>query len=146
MSYCEEFTTPLAAAYSSTSPASPDFDHRLEAGAHELDYEMKSFYATQQLYAHGIAGQAGEGAPAEFGDDLEKLGLQKNGLAMAVPGVCEDDDMARSSGDSDQDRDDSESGRVILLFFLLLYTLMLKTSSRIISLYSKRIEFPRFFL
>lgn len=111
--YAEEFSTPFPAAAYSASPPSPDFDHRLEVGAHDLDYEMKSFYAGQQLYA---ASQVGESA-AVFGEDIDKMGLQKNSLAMAVPGVCEEDEMAHSSGDSDQDRDDSESGMVILYPF-----------------------------
>lgn len=100
--YNEDFTSAFPSY--ATSPVSPEFDHRLETGAQELDYEMKSFYsASQKLYTHGaMHGDNGE---------VDKLELQKNHeLEEAVSSVCQGDDMAHLSGDSDQDRDDSESG------------------------------------
>lgn len=111
--YHDDFATPTAFSPYATSPVSPDFDHRLEVNSQEIDYDMKSFYSGQQFRAPGI--NHGDHV-VDFNVEMEKVELLKD--EVAVPINLEEDDALRSSGESDQDRDDSESGTLFFPIYL----------------------------
>lgn len=103
--YNDDLQTSNAFSTYSTSPVSAEFDHRLDAGSHDLDCEMKSFYSGQQLYAAQGLSHTGN---VDFNCETTKMDMQKSDVTLPVD--CEDDDNCRSSADSDHERDGSESG------------------------------------